>query len=1657
MFRGKKALACLLGVSMLFTTAMSDLNVYAAEPGQTVNEASSVGGWIKQSGQGLQIGWDAMANASSYDVYRSNSRFGTYAKIATVQGTSYTDNATNADKYANYYKIAKAGSGELSSPISLEIEMFGEDMYVFSPNDDVEQIYTAVNDVYKVQGAVDANGDAHEGQQFGNGRYTFAFKTGDYTAMQADQFDISYYMQLIGLGKLPTDVKIKNVHVPPVLPNWNVTCNFWMDIENLEIAPETVYNSNDTWFNFMWSVSQAAPARRLSVKRPASLNFMWDGWSSGGFIADSVFSQPVGSWTQQQYYIRNSELNANFYGVNWNMVAQGTKGITVTDQAHPLYALESGIGKTNWENGGKYTLIDNTDLIREKPFLYFDESVKEYKVFVPALRESSKGVSWSRTNMGQGSSLDISKFYIARADKDNAASINQALKDGKHILLTPGIYKAEQPIHVEKANTVILGLGLATIVPTNNQAAVQIDDVGGVTVAGVILDADAYSRNMIVVGEEGCNRDHSSNPTVLQDLFVRVGGVRGGVASTDEAVVINSNNVIGDDFWIWRADHGAGVGWNLNKAKNGVVVNGDNVTMYGLMVEHFQEYDVLWRGENGKTYFLQNEKAYDPQKQAEWKSHEGTVDGFAAYKVANNVKNHYAVGLGSYDVFINTNGASIFMENAIEVPNTPGVTIENACTVEIADAGGPFVGFRHIVNGTGATIDNGVGGRGYARQALLRYNNGKAWVLDDYYKTGGNDSGIVKQENGITPTDDPKADKRITKPDPQPEPDPGLPIGSDEDVYTKLGLEFLDGNTAEGAYADWKNRAISSPSRGQLVAAGYVTAEFGKLDGAEKYEVYVDGELIKTISGQEANNTDFAVEFYNVDVAKHTLYVAATLKDGNRVTSNVRTFYISKKGMGIWQDDADKIAELNLSWYYTWSPYELNGVSNDVEFVPMIWGDEADNRSIDRVNEWKWLRSGKWRNYRYLLTFNEPDFTDQSHMTPERAVELWKEIEPVCDDPGVDVSSPVVAIPTVFYDTADNEYNTVGGWYGKYDQLMAKAEYHDEFTAVHFYFDYPGEWVIDVLEQIHERTGKPLWITEWGVGQWSQVQDFDWTGGPDNGNWQRDIIVEFIEDVIPEIDELDYVERYAWFPFDGSNTDKFGNGAGGLFFCGQNDPLKGQLTAAGKAYQKVGNPSDWKAGIVVEDKVVKDDLFIVIPEPPIYVIKNRHNVAAGAKVTASTVLGGNVAANAVDNNAGSRWETVHNKDDAEWLTINFGGTAVFDSVKIVWENAAAKSYKIQISNDGNSWTDLYTVTDGKSGETRTATFDVTTAKYMRIYGTEKTMPIYGYSIYEVEVSGDMDEYDPEIPPIEEPPVEEPPVEQPPVETDPISEHTNVVAGKAITASTEQGGNVAGNAVDGNAGSRWESVHNKDDAEWIVVDLGDTYAIDSFKIVWENAAAKNYKLQVSDNGNNWTDVYTVTDGKSGETRTGSFNTTRAKFIRVYGTEKTMPIYGYSLYELEVYGERRGEGGSDTGNTGDQGNTPSTGEHFNAAAGKTASASTVLGGNVADLATDNNAGSRWESVHNKEDAEWLAIDLGDTYSIDSFKIVWENAAAKKYEIQVSANGTDWKTVYTVNNGQSAETKEGSFNVTSARYVRMYGTEKTMPIYGYSLYEFEVYALK
>jgi hypothetical protein len=396
------------------------------------------------------------------------------------------------------------------------------------------------------------------------------------------------------------------------------------------------------------------------------------GWASGGWMSDDLIDGNVGAGPQQQWISRNTEWGS-WTGANWNMVFVGVVNPPAGEWPNPTY-----------------TKIAKVPIVREKPFLEVDSSGK-FVVRVPALRANSSGITW-RAGSTPGKSIPLSEFYVARPDLDTAATINAQLARGKNLLFTPGIYELADTIRVRRANTVVLGLGFATLRANNGVTAMTVADVDGVILAGLLFDAgEANSPVLLEVGPKASSASHVNNPTSLHDIFFRVGGAAVGRASVN--MRINSSNTIVDHTWIWRADHGAGVGWTSNTSANGLVVNGNDVTIYGLFVEHYQEFQVLWNGNGGRVYFYQSEIPYDPPDQPSYTSAPGT-NGWASYKVAENVISHEAWGLGIYSVFRNR---GVVLSRAIEVPNNPNVRFHSMITVRLGNNGE----IGNVINDTG--------------------------------------------------------------------------------------------------------------------------------------------------------------------------------------------------------------------------------------------------------------------------------------------------------------------------------------------------------------------------------------------------------------------------------------------------------------------------------------------------------------------------------------------------------------------------------------------------------------------------------------------------------------------------------------------------------------------------------------------------------------------------------------------------------------------------------------------------------------------------------------------------------------------------------------------------------------------------------------------
>jgi hypothetical protein len=316
------------------------------------------------------------------------------------------------------------------------------------------------------------------------------------------------------------------------------------------------------------------------------------------------------------------------------------------------------------------------------------------------------GPTWSG-GQTPGRSIPIEDFFIAHPG-DSVQSINNALSRGKNLLFTPGAYEIDQTIKVKHADTIVLGLGMPTLEAENGVVPMTVADQPGIEVSELMFDAGPVNSPVLLrvgtgQGDSGVGRSDASDPTTLSDVFFRIGGPHIGKATV--SLEVNSDHVVLDDIWAWRADHGSGVGWTSNTADTGVVVNGDDVTATGLFVEHFQKYEVVWNGEDGKTIMFQNEMPYDPPSQAAWMEASG-VDGWAAFKVGDGVKSFSGYGMGSYSFF--NQGLNIYAAHAFEVPQTlPPGSLHDLLTVFLDPVHGSG-GILNVVNDSGgpSTIAN---------------------------------------------------------------------------------------------------------------------------------------------------------------------------------------------------------------------------------------------------------------------------------------------------------------------------------------------------------------------------------------------------------------------------------------------------------------------------------------------------------------------------------------------------------------------------------------------------------------------------------------------------------------------------------------------------------------------------------------------------------------------------------------------------------------------------------------------------------------------------------------------------------------------------------------------------------------------------------------
>jgi len=542
--------------------------------------------------------------------------------------------------------------------------------------------------------------------QFDSDRYSVFFEPGTYgSAADPLVFQVGYYTQVAGLGALPLDtvidgaIDVFNNLCTAGTSDCNADDNFWRSMSNLTLnvdlpssAPAYAPEPGDPYGAAcdntaeMWAASQAAPIRRTIINGSVVLQDYCaaDNYASGGFIADSQVSGDLDFYGNQQYLVRNSSIGGASGCPDglWNMVYSG-----VTGAPAPVF---TGQCEQN-------TVLASSPVTEEAPFLYTN-SGGAYSVFVPAVQTSSSGTSWA-SGTETGKSLPLSSFFVATPATSDAA-IDLALLAGKNLILTPGVYNVSTPLLISRPDTVVLGLGFATLIPEHGIIPMVVAPNTGVKVSDLIFDAGPVNSPVLLSVGTPLSAGSASDPDTVQDVFFRVGGAESTATSATVSLLDNASNSIIDDVWAWRADHGNDVGWTENKGDTGVVVTGSDVTAYGLAVEHYQKSEVVWSGQGGTDVFFQNELPYDVPSQPAW-NESAAFSGYPAFQVGSNVTSFHGYGMGSYVVFIDTT-ATLGVTEAFQAPKAPGIQFSDVFGVWIGGSGG----LDSIVNGTGGPVTN---------------------------------------------------------------------------------------------------------------------------------------------------------------------------------------------------------------------------------------------------------------------------------------------------------------------------------------------------------------------------------------------------------------------------------------------------------------------------------------------------------------------------------------------------------------------------------------------------------------------------------------------------------------------------------------------------------------------------------------------------------------------------------------------------------------------------------------------------------------------------------------------------------------------------------------------------------------------------------------
>ncbi len=553
--------------------------------------------------------------------------------------------------------------------------------------------------------------------------------------------------------------------------NWvNSTVNFWRSLSDLTLNVMSISNGtgveaggpayvptpltllppinlgNYCWGGGtdFWSVSQASPVRSVIIN--GTLNFQAycsetgygsNNYGSGSYVANSEINGQLDWSGNQQGIARNSDFESAA-GYVWNYVYSGDgcppgytpPAGTACSPTQDAFDGLSNSGQTGYIGGGtdgingvdQVTELPQSPVTQEEPFLY-TTSTGSWDAFVPSVQTNSAGPNFL-SGTEAGTSVPLSDFFIA-SPATPEFQIQGALNLGKDLVLTPGTYDLDAALVVTHPNSIVLGLGFPVLVPQWGNATMVVLPNNGVALSGMIFDAGPVNSPVLLsVGTPGLAWHGPSDPDLIQDIYFRIGGAETTPVSATISLLDNADNSIIDDVWAWRADHGAnlsvtgpegqvGAGWTYNQGATGLEVTGNNVTAYGVAIEHYQKNEVIWSGNNGTLIFFQNELPYDPPTQTSWEA-SFIQPGYPSFLVSNNVQSFNGYGMGSYVVFIYT-PATLWDAMAYEAPNAPGVVFTDAMDLFISSTcsvngncptPGQSGGLDSVINGVGGSATN---------------------------------------------------------------------------------------------------------------------------------------------------------------------------------------------------------------------------------------------------------------------------------------------------------------------------------------------------------------------------------------------------------------------------------------------------------------------------------------------------------------------------------------------------------------------------------------------------------------------------------------------------------------------------------------------------------------------------------------------------------------------------------------------------------------------------------------------------------------------------------------------------------------------------------------------------------------------------------------